>query len=113
MTALSASAHAARRTPPNLAGVALDPELARVLRRLSGRADEAMTKRDKAILDASRAGASLREIEALTGINYVTVRRIIERTDPELRAKAEAQRLRMNAMKRAREAEYRQERGDG
>lgn len=110
MTALSTPVQAAHRSPANVRDVALDPELARALRRLAVRADKAMSERDQGILNASRVGASLREIEAATGINYVTVRRIIERTDPELRAKAEEQRARMNAIKRDHEGRLR---GDG
>lgn len=59
--------------------VPLDPASARTLQRLSARAQEALLKRDTAIMDARRAGASLREIEAATGINHVTVKRLIER----------------------------------
>lgn len=86
----------------------LDPDVARALKRLSGRATEAVQKRDLAIMEARRAGASLREIEAATGINYVTVKRLIEKyeTAGEAHQRAE-QRLRLNAIKRQREAEYR------
>ena len=43
-------------------------------------ADVATTKRDAAIREAHRAGVSLREIAAESGISHMSVKRIIERT---------------------------------
>ncbi len=42
-------------------------------------ADVATTKRDAAIREAHRAGASLRDIAAETGISHMSVKRIIDR----------------------------------
>ena len=43
-------------------------------------ADVATTKRDAAIREAHRAGASLRDIAAQSGISHMSVKRIVERT---------------------------------
>ena len=43
-------------------------------------ADVATTKRDAAIREAHRAGVSLRDIAAESGISHMSVKRIIERT---------------------------------
>lgn len=40
----------------------------------------ATTKRDAAIREAHRAGASLREIAAESGISHMSVKRIVERS---------------------------------
>lgn len=93
------------------AGVALDPELARALKRLAGRAQEAVQKRDDAIVEARRSGASLREIGEATGINYVTVMRLIEKYEtPEERAARLERDKRKNAIKRDRERQAREAR---
>lgn len=42
-------------------------------------AQVAKTKRDAAVREVHRAGASLREIAAASGIAHMTVKRIIER----------------------------------
>lgn len=99
---------------PNLGAVPLEPDVAKTLRRLAGRAQEAMQKRDALIMEARRAGASLREIEAATGINYVTVKRLIEKyeTAGEAQARVEAD-LRKNAIKRQIEADHRARRQEG
>ena len=44
-------------------------------------ADVATTKRDAAIREAHRAGVSLRDIAAKSGISHMSVKRIIERAD--------------------------------
>lgn len=41
----------------------------------------AKCKRDAAIREAHRAGASLRDIAAESGLSHMTVKRIIERAD--------------------------------
>ncbi len=61
--------------------MAIDPELAKALKRLSGRANEAVQKRDAAIVAARQAGATLRELEAVTGINHVTIKRFLDRRE--------------------------------
>jgi hypothetical protein len=43
-------------------------------------ADVATTKRDAAIREAHRAGVSLRDIAAKSGISHMSVKRIVERT---------------------------------
>lgn len=48
--------------------------------KLARNADVATSKRDAAIREAHRAGASLREIATESGISHMSVKRIIERT---------------------------------
>ena len=43
-------------------------------------ADVATAKRDAAMREAHRAGASLRDIAAESGVSHMSVKRIIERT---------------------------------
>jgi hypothetical protein len=55
---------------------------ARALRfvgRFAAKTDEAIADRNAAVLFASESGASLREIEAASGIPFNTVKRIIDR----------------------------------
>jgi DNA-binding NarL/FixJ family response regulator len=54
--------------------------LLKLVRYAARNADVATTKRDAAIREAHRAGASLRDIAAESGISHMTVKRIIERT---------------------------------
>ena len=53
--------------------------LLRLVRYAARRADVATSKRDAAIREAYRAGASLREIATESGISHMTVKRIVER----------------------------------
>ena len=56
----------------------------RTLRRDASRADTAVDQRDRAIRMAHRhAGLSLREIAEATGINHMTIKRIIDRQPAE------------------------------
>lgn len=72
----------ARSVAPTTVGeVAISPAEARRLKRLAEQAQDAIDKRDAAILEAKKAGATLRELEAATGINHVTVMRMIERRE--------------------------------
>jgi len=43
-------------------------------------ADVATSKRDAAIREAHRAGASLRDVAAQSGISHMSIKRILERT---------------------------------
>ena len=52
----------------------------RLVRYAARNADVATSKRDAAIREANRAGASLREISAESGISHMSVKRIIERS---------------------------------
>ena len=54
--------------------------LLKLVRYAAKTADVATSKRDAAIREAHRAGASLREIAAESGISHMSVKRIIERT---------------------------------
>lgn len=53
--------------------------LLKLVRYASRNADVATSKRDAAIREAHRAGASLRDIAAESGISHMSVKRIIER----------------------------------
>jgi DNA-binding NarL/FixJ family response regulator len=53
----------------------------KLVRYASNNADVATSKRDAAIREAHRAGASLREIARESGISHMSVKRIIERLD--------------------------------
>jgi DNA-binding NarL/FixJ family response regulator len=53
--------------------------LLKLVRYAAHTADVATTKRDAAIREAHRAGASLRDIAAESGISHMTVKRIVER----------------------------------
>ena len=53
----------------------------KLVRYASHNADVAASKRDAAIREAHRAGASLREIATESGISHMSVKRIIERAD--------------------------------
>ncbi len=55
-------------------------QLLKLVRYAARNADVAATKRDAAIREAHRAGASLRDIAAESGISHMSVKRIIERT---------------------------------
>jgi hypothetical protein len=54
-------------------------QLLRLVRYASQNADVATSKRDAAIREAQRAGASLRDIAAASGISHMRVKRIVER----------------------------------
>ena len=54
--------------------------LLKLVRYAARAADVAETKRDAAIREAHRAGASLREIAAESGISHMSVKRIVERS---------------------------------
>lgn len=56
--------------------------LLKLVRYAAENAQVAETKRDAAVREAHRAGASLREIAAASGISHMTVKRIIERARP-------------------------------
>jgi len=53
--------------------------LLRLVRYAARSAGVAATKRDAAIREAHRAGASLRDIAAESGMSHMTVKRIVER----------------------------------
>ena len=53
----------------------------KLVRYASRNVDVATSKRDAAIREAHRAGASLREIATESGISHMGVKRIIERAD--------------------------------
>ena len=53
--------------------------LLKLVRYAARSADVASIKRDAAIREAHRAGASLRDIAAESGLSHMTVKRIIER----------------------------------
>jgi hypothetical protein len=57
----------------------LDDSTARKLKRLTERIDTADAKRDQLMAEAAAGGASLRELAAVTGLNYVTVRNRIRK----------------------------------
>jgi DNA-binding NarL/FixJ family response regulator len=54
-------------------------QLLKLVRYAARSADVATTKRDAAIREAHRAGASLRDIAAESGISHMSVKRIVER----------------------------------
>jgi IS30 family transposase len=53
--------------------------LLKVVRYAASNAHVAAGKRDAAIREAHRAGASLRELAEASGVSHMTVKRIIER----------------------------------
>jgi len=53
--------------------------LLKLVRYAAKNADVAASKRDAAIREAHRAGASLREIAAESGISHMSIKRIVER----------------------------------
>jgi DNA-binding NarL/FixJ family response regulator len=55
--------------------------LLKLVRYAASNADVATSKRDAAIREAHRAGASLRDIAAESGISHMSVKRIIDRSD--------------------------------
>ena len=55
--------------------------LLKLVRYAARSADTATSKRDAAIREAHRAGASLRDIAAESGLSHMTVKRIIGRAD--------------------------------
>jgi DNA-binding NarL/FixJ family response regulator len=54
--------------------------LLKLVRHAARTADVATSKRDAAIREARRAGASLRDIAIESGLSHMTVKRIIERS---------------------------------
>lgn len=54
--------------------------LLKLVRYAAKNADVASSKRDAAIREAHRAGASLREIAAESGISHMSIKRIVERS---------------------------------
>jgi DNA-binding NarL/FixJ family response regulator len=52
----------------------------KLVRYAAKNADVATTKRDAAIREAHRAGASLREIAGESGVSHMSVKRIVERS---------------------------------
>lgn len=52
----------------------------KLVRYAAKNADVAASKRDAAIREAHRAGASLREIAVESGISHMSVKRIVERS---------------------------------
>jgi DNA-binding NarL/FixJ family response regulator len=53
--------------------------LLKLVRYASERAAVSVTKRDAAVREAHRAGASLRDIAAESGMSHMTIQRIIQR----------------------------------
>lgn len=68
---------------PTLSVVPLDPVTARALRSVARRLEVDTARRDELIVRAKAEGASLRDIAAVVGINYVTVRNILKRIEAE------------------------------
>lgn len=62
------------------AGGSTQTNLLKLVRYAAKNADVATTKRDAAIREAHRAGASLREIAAESGISHMSIKRIVERS---------------------------------
>jgi predicted transcriptional regulator len=58
-------------------GLPVDPDLSRRLKRNRLTRDRALEERDRLILEAHDAGASLREIAVLVGLTHVGVRNVI------------------------------------
>ena len=58
-----------------------ETHLLKLVRYAARSAGTATSKRDAAIREAHRAGASLRDIAAESGLSHMTVKRIIERAD--------------------------------
>ena len=54
-------------------------ELLKLVRYAARAANVATTKRDAAVREAHRAGLSLRDIAAESGISHMSVKRIVER----------------------------------
>jgi hypothetical protein len=54
-------------------------KMLKLVRYATRTADVATVKRDAAIREAHRAGASLRDIAGETGLSHMTIKRIIER----------------------------------
>lgn len=54
--------------------------LLKLVRYAADNAEVAASKRDAAIREAHRAGASLREIAAESGISHMSVKRVVERS---------------------------------
>lgn len=54
--------------------------LLKLVRYAAKNADVAASKRDAAIREARRAGASLRDIASESGISHMSVKRILERS---------------------------------
>ena len=61
-------------------GTSTPTSMLKLVRYAARNADVATSKRDAAIREAHRAGASLREIATESGISHMSVKRIIERT---------------------------------
>lgn len=59
---------------------ATQTNMLKLVRYAAKNADVATTKRDAAIREAHRAGASLREIAAESGVSHMSVKRIVERS---------------------------------
>lgn len=57
--------------------------LLHLVRHGADKADRAVASRDAAIREAHRAGASLRDIAEVAGVSHMTVKRIVERRQPE------------------------------
>ena len=55
--------------------------LLKLVRYAARSAGVATSKRDAAVREAYRAGASLREIAAESGLSHMTVKRVVERAD--------------------------------
>lgn len=64
---------------PSLAAVTVESDLARRLRQSRVRITNAIEQRDRLILEALDAGASLREVAALVGLTHAGVRDILRR----------------------------------
>ncbi len=60
----------------------IDAELAQQIRDAANLAATATLERDRFIVEASQAGASLREIARCAGISHVAVMKIIRRDTP-------------------------------
>lgn len=55
--------------------------LLKLVRYAARKAGVATSKRDAAIREAYRAGASLRDIATESGMSHMTIKRIVERSD--------------------------------
>jgi lambda repressor-like predicted transcriptional regulator len=59
----------------------IQTNLLKLVRHAAQTADVATSKRDAAIREARRAGASLRDIATESGLSHMTVKRILDRSN--------------------------------
>lgn len=79
MTAASAGVGRVKSLTTTLPPVTLDKRLARRLAKAAQTVDDAIAARDALLVEGVEAGASLREMAAVTGLSHVTVKNILDR----------------------------------